>query len=312
MTARRMARAAMALLLTIAMTGAVSAAAPPKGSAPTAPTNLRITASTATSASLAWDAARSSSSNWWYCVQRDGQGCFRVNPPQTTWTFPNLMPNTTFRWTVVALNANGSRSAPSNTVTYTTPPDTTPPSPTPVISITSVLPTRISLTWNVVKDNTSQVWYTLLVNGTPHFTDYIGVQGWTVLYLTPSTTYTFQVRARDAYGNTVQSDVVSRTTPPKNENVPPSVPTNLRFSFQTSPPEAWLEWNQSTDNFDPQSQIMYEVFVDGVRANEGTAIGYGEGIAYCRTSGQNNTFAVRAVDTSGNASAFSNTLTMAC
>jgi chitinase len=311
METRFVTRSAVALAMVLAFSG-TAVAAPSSGSAPSAPTNLRITASSATSVSLAWNASTSRSSNWWYCVQRDGQGCYRVNPPQTTWTFPNLLPNTTFRWTVVALDSSGKRSAPSNQVTYTTPPDTTPPGPTPVITITSVVPTRISLTWTAAKDNTSQVWYTLLLNGTPQFTDYIGLQRWTALYLTPSTTYTFQVRARDAYGNTVQSAPVSRTTPPKNENVPPSVPTNLRFSFQTSPPEAWLEWNQSTDNFDPQSQILYEVFVDGVLAPEATAIGYGEGIAYCRTFGAPNTFAVRAVDTSGNASAFSNQLVMDC
>ena len=41
----------------------------------------RITATGPNSISLAWDASSGGSGNWWYCVQREGQGCFRVDPP---------------------------------------------------------------------------------------------------------------------------------------------------------------------------------------------------------------------------------------
>ena len=112
-------RTVLALILLVLPLVFGAAAAPPRGARrrPRAPTNLRITASTATSASLAWDAASSKSSNWWYCVQRDGQGCYRVDPPQTTWTFPNLWPGT-FNWSVVAIDANGNVGAQQH-VTYT-------------------------------------------------------------------------------------------------------------------------------------------------------------------------------------------------
>ena len=50
---------------------------------------------------------------------------------------------------------------------------------------------------------------------------------------------------------------------------------------------------------------MYEVFLNGVLDGLGTTIGYGETITYCQGEGP-NTIAIRAVDTSGNASAFSN------
>jgi hypothetical protein len=33
-----------------------------------------------------------------------------------------------------------------------------------------------------------------------------------------------------------------------------TAPTNLRFTFQTNPPELWLEWDPSTDNSDPQGR----------------------------------------------------------
>ena len=190
-------------------------------------------------------------------------------------------------------------------MTFTTPADTTPPSPAPVITVGTVFPTRIHVSWSASTDSTSQVFYTLFVNGSQYEVDRINYRADVVSDRTPESTTTLQVRARDTHGNAVLSSVVSVTTPAKSENVPPSVPGNLRFTSETQAPEAWLQWDFATDNFDNGINIQYEVFVNGVRAEEATVIGWDSTIAYCRTSGP-NTFAVRAVDTSGNASAFSN------
>ena len=59
---------------------AVPAAAARDRTPPTTPANLRITATTATTISLVWDASTDNSSNFWYCVQTNGGGCIRVNP----------------------------------------------------------------------------------------------------------------------------------------------------------------------------------------------------------------------------------------
>ncbi len=287
-----------------------TAAAPRDRTAPTTPTNLRITATGPSSISLAWNASRDNSSNWWYCVQRDGLGCFRVDPPQTTFTYPKLLPNTTFNYSVVAVDAAGNRSGRSNTVSYTTPPDTTPPT-APTLTSNAVWPTRVSLSWSQSVDNTSQVWYTLLVNGSPYGADLIGYRGVTVLRLSPAATYVFKVTVRDAYGNTAQSNSLSVKTLATTDTTPPTAPSNLRLSSESSPPEAWLDWDQSTDNSDLQSQILYDVYVNGALAEEATVIGYGETLAYCRTAGD-NTIVVRAVDTSGNMSAPSNQIVFSC
>jgi len=287
--------------------GAASAPAARGPAVPKAPTNLRITASSATSLSLAWDASSTKSSSWWYCIQRDGQGCIRVDPPKTTFTFPNLWPGTTFNYSVVAIDSNGTRSASSNTVTYTTPPDTTPPS-APTLSVAGLWPTRVSLAWTQSTDNTSQVFVTLLVDGSPSFSGQLGYGSFTVLRLVPETTHTFRVSVRDFFGNAAESNSVTVTTPAVTDRTPPSVPQNLRLSSESSVPEIWLDWDQSSDNTDPQSLIMYEVFLNGVLDTLGTTIGYGDTITYCQGEGP-NTIAVRAVDTSGNASAFSNEIT---
>lgn len=302
MSLRRTALVVSVLVLPFVF-GAATAPAARGPAAPKGPTNLRITASTATSASLAWDAASSKSSNWWYCVQRDGQGCYRVDPPKTTWTFPNLWPGTTFNWSVVALDANGNRSAPSNTVTYTTPPDVTPPT-SPTLSLSGVWPTRIAVSWTRSTDNT-QVFYTLLVDGAPFPAGQLGFQSATILRVAPETTHDFKVTVRDFFGNTAESNTLTVTTPPVTETNPPTVPQNLRLSFQSSVPEIWLDWDASTDDTDPQSLIMYEVFINGVLDQLGTTIGAPETVTYCQGSGV-NTIKIRAVDTSGNVSAFGN------
>jgi hypothetical protein len=50
--------------------------------------------------------------------------------------------------------------------------------------------------------------------------------------------------------------------------------------FRNAPPEAWLDWQQSTDDTDPQSEILYDVYLNGVRNDDGV-IGYGSTITYC-------------------------------
>ncbi|HEX9351314.1 MAG TPA: hypothetical protein VF877_08585 [Gaiellaceae bacterium] len=316
MSVRSTVFAASVLALAFVFVPAATAKRPPPpppssgdSQAPTAPTNLRITASSATSISLAWDASTDNSTNWWYCVQTNGAGCFRVDPPQTSFTYPTLAPDRTTTWTVVALDAAGNRSAPSNSVTYTTPPDTTAPSPAPTLTATSVYPARVSVSWTASTDNTSQVFYTLFVDGSP-YAETIGSRARTILYLSPETTHEFKVTARDYYGNTAQSNLLSVTTPAKTDNVAPTAPANLRFSSETSPPEAWLNWDQSTDDTDPQSQILYEVYLNGERFDDGV-IGYGSTVTYCRAPGPTE-IVLRAADTSGNVSAPSNALLFSC
>ena len=176
--------------------------------------------------------------------------------------------------------------------------------------MTSVRPIRFSLTWTRSTDNVSQVFYTLFIDGSPYIWNAIGVNGRTILDRTPGTTYTAKVRAADAAGNFVDSNTVSITTPPVNDFVPPTAPTNLTLSFESSPPEIWTDWTQSTDNVDPQSEIMYDVYLDGI-FEEHAALGYGSTITYCRDMGP-TVVTMKAVDSSGNVSGPSNELLFDC
>jgi hypothetical protein len=84
---------------------------------------------------------------------------------------------------------------------------------------------------------------------------------------------------------------------------------NLRLSPESSPLEIWLDWDQSTDNVDAQAQILYDVYING--ALDHVALGRGDTITYCRGEGP-NVIAIRAVDSTGNASALSNQITFDC
>lgn len=310
---RRMVFAALALALALAAVPAALAKRPPPPPPPSdgggsgAP-NLRITASSDTSISLAWDAAKGGSTSWWYCVVRNGEGCLRVDPPQTTLSLSKLWPGRTTTYTVVTVDVNGHRSAPSNSVTHTTPPDTSPPSPAPVLTAQAVYPTRISVSWTQSVDNLTQTSYTLFLDGAPITEAFLSP--WTVFYLEPSTTHTFRVTASDYFGNSVDSNVLSVTTPPKTDNVAPTAPTNLQFSFQTAPPELWLNWDPSTDDTDSQGLILYETYLNGVLVPDGV-VGGTNTIVYCRDLGP-TTVVLRAVDASGNRSGPSNALNITC
>jgi hypothetical protein len=300
---------ASVLVLALVFVAATPAKRPPSPGdkrAPTTPTNLRITASSSTSISLAWNASTDDSTSWWYCVQRNGAGCIRVDQPTTTFTMSNLTPDRTTSWSVYAIDAAGNRSASSNAVTHTTPPDTTPPT-TPTLSATIVVPTWVQVNWTTSVDDTSQVSYRVFLDGQAVW-DSVGYTFVIAYHLEPSSTHEFRVVARDAHGNTAESNVLTVTTPPKRDDVPPSAPTNLQLGFQSSQGEAWLTWNQSTDDTDPQSLIRYEVFF-GPFHNDGDGnIGAGQTIAYCREATGPTDIVVRAVDTSGNMSEPSNTI----
>jgi chitodextrinase len=310
MSTRKLVALGCAVALTVVVNVAtVVAGRGGSGGSATGPTNLRITGGTDTSVSLAWDAAKRSGT-WWYCVQKGGQGCVRVDPPTTTVTLTTLLPDTTSTYTVVAVSSNGTRSAPSNAVTYTTPPDTTAPSPAPVVSTTGVFAARISISWSKSTDNLSQVWYTVFHNGAPVNESQLGFFSSTFFYLQPQSTHTFRVDARDASGNVAQGNTISVTTPAKSDNTPPSAPTNLHTTFQSNGQEAWIEWSPSTDETDAQNLILYEVYLAGALVGDGN-VGGTNTIAYCRDIGPMEIL-LRAVDTSGNRSDPSNAIVFDC
>jgi hypothetical protein len=183
--------------------------------------------------------------------------------------------------------------------------DRTPPS-APVLSVTDVGSTHVSLDWTDSIDDQPFIWYRVYLNGNPFV--WAGSGGAdtfiTITGLTPATPYTFTVLARDNGINwSPPSNAVTVTTQPVNsaDTTPPTVPGNLS-GFDQGCGEARLTWTQSTDNLDSQTVIRYEIFVNGVFRPESTVHGHGRTIGYADVEGS-NTFEVFAIDSAGNRSA---------
>ncbi|MFD7655052.1 cellulose binding domain-containing protein [Actinosynnema sp. NPDC059797] len=87
---------------------------------PSAPSGLRVTGTTDTTASLAWDAATDNVGVTAYDVLRGGAVATSVSG--TTATVSGLTPSTAHTFTVRARDAAGNTSGPSNQVTATTQP----------------------------------------------------------------------------------------------------------------------------------------------------------------------------------------------
>jgi chitodextrinase len=317
--ARRAVGAAFALVLALVVVGSVAAATgkdrkPPASgdrTPPTTPTNLRYTSLSFKSVTLAWDSSTDSSGSVTYSVYKDGQP-FTVPQGQTTYTIDWLTPGLTYSFYVKAFDKSLNMSAPSNTVTVATPADTTPPT-TPVLSGFVKGPSQVSLSWTRSTDDLAAfITYRILANGV-QVTEHVNWYAETSVvlrHLTPATSYTFTVQARDASGNTAQSNAVALTTEATTDVTPPSVPTNVH-TVDGYCPEFWVGWTQSTDDTDPQYLIEYEVYVNGVLSPLPVGAGIDRDFVYATASGANE-FTVKAVDQAGNTSEAGNSATEIC
>jgi chitinase len=262
---------------------------------PSAPSNLRVTAKTSFSVSLAWNPSSDNSGNFSYVVHASNGRNALLSQATTAFTFTDgLEARMSYSFYVYAVDAAGNRSKNSNTVSALLPADSIPPT-APTLAVTDVGATHVSLLWSASVENGPYVFYQVYLNGAPHF--YAGsATSATIAGLNPQTTYTFTVVARDNGIN---------FSPPSNEV---TVTTEAADPSDTTPPttpgsfdgEISLFWTQSTDDLTPQAFIKYEVYLNGVLDH--VLVGQNRSAVY-GLFGVVNTIEVFAVDASGNRSA---------
>jgi chitinase len=270
---------------------------------PTQPANFRVTAKSAYRVSLAWNPSSDNSGSFTYQLWSTAGPAITLPKTATSFTWTaGLHPRNSYTFGIYAVDAAGNVSAQSS-LSATTPADTTPPSTAPILSVTDVGSTYVTLAWIPAQDDGPYLFYEVWVDGVPRVEAGTNTSI-TVSFLDPQTTYTFNVIAHD-YGQNASpvSAPVSVTTeaPDPSDTTPPTTPANFTDYGMSFPDgETWLFWQQSTDNADPQAVLRYDLYVNG--ALNQSLVGTDRTILYVDPSIP-NTFDLVAVDTAGNPSA---------
>ena len=294
--------AGIAALILAMLAGQSTAYAAGDRTAPTTPTNFRITALTPYTVSLAWDASRDKSGIASYTICCANVSSQIVSGSATSVIYTQgLEALRSFSLFIIARDNAGNWSKNSNSVSFTTPRDVTPPTK-PTVTVTDVGPTHVSLAWSSVEDGPN-VWFAVYMDDNRLM---LGSRDTSATFgaLEPQTTHTFVVRAEDfAHQWSPPSDPVTVTTDARDttDTTPPTMPGNLTTNgMNWSDGETWLFWSQSTDNSSPQSVIEYRVLLNDVYDH--SVVGFNRTILY-GIPFSFNTYTVIAVDASGNESA---------
>jgi len=178
---------------------------------PTAPGSLTATAASATTIALTWQASTDNVDVTGYTINRDGTPVASVNGSTTSYTDNGLIPGTTHTYTVTASDGAGNVSPASNTASATTQADTVPPSAPGTPVATTVSSSQVGLSWTASTDNVGVVGYQVVRSGSVIAT----VSGTTYsdTSVAASTSYTYQINAVDAAGNSTSSGTLSVITP---------------------------------------------------------------------------------------------------
>ena len=150
-----------------------------------------------------------------------------AKPGQSTLSPSEVIPGSS-----LSVNNNSDTQAPS--------------APTNLIAST-ITTTSFTLSWSAATDNVAVTGYDVYRNGVKLNTSNITATSYNVTGLSPNTTYTMTVRAKDAATNETPSSPLSVTTNDIPDTEAPSAPTNLTAADVTAT-SFTLSWSAATDN----------------------------------------------------------------
>ncbi|MBB6734675.1 DUF4832 domain-containing protein [Cohnella zeiphila] len=194
--------------------------------APTAPSGVSAASRTTTSVSLSWTASTDNVGVTAYDVYRNGM--LAGSSATASFTDTGLSPNTSYSYTVKARDAAGNASAASSALQAATldAPDTQAPSAPSNVNGTAS-GTWINLSWTASTDNRGVAGYEIYrgsaLAGTSTGTGFLDTG------LTPNTSYTYTVKAKDASGNVSAASAPATITTLASGQAedPPTVPGGL-------------------------------------------------------------------------------------
>ena len=183
---------------------------------PSAPANLRSTAVTETSVTLAWNASTDDKGVTGYEVWQNGAKV--ASPTGTTATITGLTADTQYSFQVLAKDTSNQTSPFSSALNVKTLASDKPPTaPTNLVGTPTA--TSVSLTWTAATDDKGISGYDVYRNGTKVST--VTTPSATISGLTPETSYQFKVQAVDTKPQTgpFSQEITVKTLAQSNQTV---------------------------------------------------------------------------------------------
>jgi hypothetical protein len=269
--ARAVAFAIAVAMLCLPVFGTIKKAPAP----PSTPANFRVSSSTETSVTFAWTASTAGSqSNLVYVIVNQTTGLSLNVGNVTSYTWTEVQAGGTYLFYIYAVELPNNASAHSPLLTVTVPgtPIPTAVQPAaPVITQISATSDTITVSWSEATPVNEIGSFDLLVNGmTDGGSAANSTTATTAANLWPGTTFSVQVLVYSLNGVTgalsTTSAPVTVTTAPSTTVTSasaPTAPTGLT-GWGDGGGEAIISWNPSTSPNTPQSQIQYDIYIDGV------------------------------------------------
>lgn len=257
-------RGLLALVLGLSALVACNQPTPP----PSTPGSLSATPNATPAVVLSWGASERATS---YELERKtgSSGTYALiatpNGDTTTFTDTSVAFSTTYSYRIRAVGVGGKSDwlERANVATLAQP--TQPPGAPQNLSATATSPTSITLTWQAPtsggavasyriqrKEGASGSFSNLATVFTPNFSDNSA---------SPSTTYTYQVRAENSAGNSPYT-VSSPVTTPSGSPSAPGNPQNV-LAWATSPTAVRVEWQAPASGGAVSSYVLERRLADG-------------------------------------------------
>ncbi len=309
-------RALSAAQITSDMNAAIGGAADTQ--APSVPGSFTSTAVSSSQINLSWAASTDNVAVTGYRLERcSGAGCSNfsplANPTGTSYNDTGLSAATSYSYRVRAQDAVPNFSAYSATASATTlsGSDSQAPTTPTNLSATPVSNTQIDLTWTASTDNIGVTNYLVERCQGPGCSNFAQIAtpatpSYSDTGRSPSTSYSYRVRAQDAVPNySAYSATASATTPATSDTQPPTAPSGLTVTAGAN--QNLLGWTASTDNVGVTAYLIERC--QGASCSSFGQIGT-SGIAMyidsTAVAGTSYSYRVRARDAVPNYSGYSN------
>jgi hypothetical protein len=300
-----------------------AALAAPKRTPPSTPGNFHVTGSMQSPASVtfAWTASKAGSDpSFVYVIVNKTTGLSLNVGNVTSYTWAEVEAGGTYSFYIYAADTDNDVSADSPVVTVTVPgtPIPTAVQPAaPVITQVSATSDSIAVSWTEATPVNEIGSYQVLVNGMAVASPPANSTTANATNLWPGTNFTVTVVAYSLNGTTgaltatsAPATVTTAASTSVSNPAAPTAPTNLTGGGDGGG-EAIISWNPSTSPNEAQSQIQYNIYIDGVLDTFDSSVGVTQQVyIFPRGATVPAQVFVVAVDQFGNQSLPSNVLTI--